>query len=405
MDWSTPTTKPLPTRPQVASQAPACTARTTALRASLPVRAVLRGTSDAPQHGESLPGALRAHYEQRLHRDLSPVRIHAHATEIGSSQLAVSHGWHIHFAPGQWQPGTLPGQRLLAHELVHVAQQTSPDTTVAFSDVAAEQQARQVSQEMERGATAARIGARPFGVTAGATPASQTPPANVVAGADVERLVQAIRQVVIDTQLPGVDLAEVAKVLLALRDYGNAGKVVWGQPDGDALGQYDHITDTIVLSSAQFDINNPGPKAAVTIFHEASHTLRWRTTGPAADAAMAAEAGAGTNLEDVYRATINRELKLYREEALAYEVGQGVMYSYWAQLGTVTRERAAALIASADPTTGSSAEASLTRIGTLAQEFQDRTGRDVAFDRLLKDAKAWAASGQNMPEFRQYISP
>ena len=30
---------------------------------------------------------------------------------------------HVHFAPGRFAPGTEPGDRLLAHELAHVAQQ------------------------------------------------------------------------------------------------------------------------------------------------------------------------------------------------------------------------------------------------------------------------------------------
>ena len=74
--------------------------------------------------GSPLPAAERAFFEPRLGRDLSAVRIHADqpaATSIGARAFTLSR--RIAFAPGEWQPGTVEGRRLLAHELAHVLQQ------------------------------------------------------------------------------------------------------------------------------------------------------------------------------------------------------------------------------------------------------------------------------------------
>ncbi len=55
------------------------------------------------------------------------VRIHTGAVarrkvrELEADAMAV--GWHIAFAPGEYQPGTPSGDRLIAHELAHVIQQ------------------------------------------------------------------------------------------------------------------------------------------------------------------------------------------------------------------------------------------------------------------------------------------
>jgi hypothetical protein len=357
--------------------------------------------------------ALRAHFEGRFGHDFSKVRVLADDAETQSQNAAaVTRGWEISFAPGRWSPVTAMGRRLLGHELVHVVQQTRPGGGGWIGYDAAEREAERWAGG--RDGAVPRFGIRPFGGPAmapppepSATPAAPAPAVQpkVVPAADVERLVQEITRVVVAQHLPGVNMAEVATVLTALREYGKAGKVMWGKPEGGVYGTYDHVTDVIVLSEDRFDINNPGNIAAVTIFHEASHATRLRTTGPAADAAMTAETGLNPTIEDSYRAAINRDLKMYREEVLAHTADQGVMYSYLAELGIVTRERAIELVANADPTKGSSAEASLTKLGELMMEYRLAAKRDVELDKFLRDAKAWAASGKDMPEFRNYLMP
>ncbi len=75
--------------------------------------------------GRNLDLATRARFEPGSGLDLSPVRIHtdghaaATARSIGARAYAV--GNNIGFADGAYNPGTRQGQRLLAHELGHVA--------------------------------------------------------------------------------------------------------------------------------------------------------------------------------------------------------------------------------------------------------------------------------------------
>jgi hypothetical protein len=76
-----------------------------------------------------LDAGTRAVLEPRLGHDFSRVRIHTDeraaqaARSVGARAFTL--GQDIVFAQGQYAPGTAPGQRLLAHELVHAAQQQS----------------------------------------------------------------------------------------------------------------------------------------------------------------------------------------------------------------------------------------------------------------------------------------
>lgn len=78
--------------------------------------------------GAPLEGATRILMEQRFGRDFSGVRLHTSSTaEESASDLhanAYTVGSNVVFGAGQFAPGTPQGQRLLAHELAHVAQQT-----------------------------------------------------------------------------------------------------------------------------------------------------------------------------------------------------------------------------------------------------------------------------------------
>lgn len=86
-----------------------------------------QAASAIPQSGGSdLAGDVRARMEPRLGADLSAVKVHtgaesrAAADELGARAFTV--GSDIHFASGEFAPGTKEGDRLLAHELTHVAQ-------------------------------------------------------------------------------------------------------------------------------------------------------------------------------------------------------------------------------------------------------------------------------------------
>jgi len=67
---------------------------------------------------EPLPSEWSGPQDVRIHSGSSAGRI---ATSMGANAVTV--GKDIFFAPGRYAPGTPGGDRLLAHELAHVAQQ------------------------------------------------------------------------------------------------------------------------------------------------------------------------------------------------------------------------------------------------------------------------------------------
>jgi hypothetical protein len=81
--------------------------------------------------GAPLGDGLRGPMEQAFGADFSGVRVHTDsdvAPRIGAS--AFTTGSDIHFAPGEYRPDDRAGQRLLAHELTHVVQQTGAGLAV-----------------------------------------------------------------------------------------------------------------------------------------------------------------------------------------------------------------------------------------------------------------------------------
>jgi hypothetical protein len=78
--------------------------------------------------GQTLPESSRKFFEPRFGKDFSNVRIHTDAVAASSAQsinaLAYTTGNNIVFNQGQYSPGSEAGQRLMAHELTHVVQQS-----------------------------------------------------------------------------------------------------------------------------------------------------------------------------------------------------------------------------------------------------------------------------------------
>ncbi|MDQ6764155.1 MAG: DUF4157 domain-containing protein, partial [Bacteroidota bacterium] len=79
--------------------------------------------------GQALEKATQSFMEWRFGFDFGKVKIHDDSTANQSSKdinaHAYTHGNHIAFAAGKYQPNTDSGRRLLAHELTHVVQQTT----------------------------------------------------------------------------------------------------------------------------------------------------------------------------------------------------------------------------------------------------------------------------------------
>jgi hypothetical protein len=74
-------------------------------------------------HGQPLPPLVQARMEALFGVSFADVRIHVghHVSAVGA--LAYTHGSNLHFAPGQYNPHSTEGLKLLAHELTHVVQQ------------------------------------------------------------------------------------------------------------------------------------------------------------------------------------------------------------------------------------------------------------------------------------------
>lgn len=73
--------------------------------------------------GLPLPSEVRTKMETAFSADFSDVRVHIGHEASSLGAIAYTWGTNIHFAPGQYNPHTLQGQKLLGHELWHVLQQ------------------------------------------------------------------------------------------------------------------------------------------------------------------------------------------------------------------------------------------------------------------------------------------
>lgn len=111
--------------------------------------------------GQALEPETRAFMESRLDRDFSQVRIHTDSKAAESaravSATAYTVGQNIAFAAGQYNPSENKGLQLLAHELVHTAQQFNMTASrqsplqIEATDTPQERQAENVSQHIISG--------------------------------------------------------------------------------------------------------------------------------------------------------------------------------------------------------------------------------------------------------------
>jgi len=95
--------------------------------------------------GQALTGAGRQQMESGFGASFGDVRIHtddaAGRVARDRGALAVTVGRHIVFAPGRYQPDSLDGRALLAHELAHTLQQRGANTFGAAAEQGYEQDA------------------------------------------------------------------------------------------------------------------------------------------------------------------------------------------------------------------------------------------------------------------------
>src|SRR5262249_35000388 len=79
--------------------------------------------------GRALDPGVQRSMEGSFGADFSSVRVHegGHVPAIGA--LAYTQGADLHFAPGQYDPGSSRGRELIGHELAHVVQQAEGRVT------------------------------------------------------------------------------------------------------------------------------------------------------------------------------------------------------------------------------------------------------------------------------------
>lgn len=105
--------------------------------------ATLRGAKKANEpvsiqqqlgQGSSLPSSVSSRMESAFGTSFSNVRTHTDTNAIGISNRlnarAFTVGNHVAFGSGEFQPGTLIGDALIAHELAHVVQQSHSEKSV-----------------------------------------------------------------------------------------------------------------------------------------------------------------------------------------------------------------------------------------------------------------------------------
>ncbi|MBD2232792.1 DUF4157 domain-containing protein [Phormidium tenue FACHB-1052] len=106
--------------------------------------------------GHPLDGATRSFMETRFGQDFAGVRVHTDgaagqsARQVNAQAFTV--GQDIVFGAGQFSPNTHAGQRLIAHELTHVVQQSGPLAATALQrDPVEGAIALDYAPELERG--------------------------------------------------------------------------------------------------------------------------------------------------------------------------------------------------------------------------------------------------------------
>jgi len=175
--------------------------------------------------GHPLAGGVRSRMERAFGHDFSDVRVHSDNTAVvQSSRLnarAFTIGTDIAFGAGEFHPGTLVGDALLAHELAHVVQQRGATSAAPL------QKGSGSYNQLEEDADHAAVGAV-ASIWAGVKGAAAFAAANAVpslrSGLGLQRCDKdtcsvGVKTVTIDlvkmrgsTRTPSVDLAEVNKI-------------------------------------------------------------------------------------------------------------------------------------------------------------------------------------------------
>jgi hypothetical protein len=133
--------------------------------------------------GQPLPVAVQRKMESAFRTSFADVRVHVGPQAAAIGAHAFTKGTDIHFAPGQYDPSSPRGERILAHELAHVVQQRAGRVPNPFGNGVAIVQDRLLEAEAERmSARVAQTGPAQPGAQPGvAQPYKVVPPHRVAA--------------------------------------------------------------------------------------------------------------------------------------------------------------------------------------------------------------------------------
>jgi hypothetical protein len=108
--------------------------------------------------GAVLPDPVRGELEAAFGADLSEMRVHhdggAHAAARLEEARAFTAGRDVYFGQGAFDPGSVEGKRLLAHEVAHVLQQTGRRTSTTMIRATAREGAGEPQKQVKREASA-----------------------------------------------------------------------------------------------------------------------------------------------------------------------------------------------------------------------------------------------------------
>ncbi|HWU89241.1 MAG TPA: DUF4157 domain-containing protein, partial [Kofleriaceae bacterium] len=141
------------------------------------IAAAAVSTAQEKSAGAPLEAGTRAKMEGAFGADFSGVRVHTGAESGQAAQDLSAHafatGSDIHFAPGQYDPGSEQGEKLIAHELAHVVQTGGQGgmaakaaggaTSVSSPGDAHEQAADRAAESAVRGEKVGSVGTAPAG--------------------------------------------------------------------------------------------------------------------------------------------------------------------------------------------------------------------------------------------------
>jgi ribosomal protein S18 acetylase RimI-like enzyme len=126
--------------------------------------------------GQPLPAIVLQRMEEFFGTSFVDVRVHVGPQAASIGALAFTMGTDLYFAPGQYDPHSAHGQRLLGHELAHVVQQRAGRVRNPLGGGVAVVQDPALEAEAERMGT--RMGTPPSGVP----PRSSMPGAQAARG-------------------------------------------------------------------------------------------------------------------------------------------------------------------------------------------------------------------------------